>query len=70
MLKAVVALVIILADRMWKKLPSDHPAVYREPAMDDSRNGRYREPFGSNRKKLPQQGDLYENTRGKPENRC
>ena len=27
-LKAVVALVIILADRMWKKLPSDHPAVY------------------------------------------
>ena len=31
-LKLAVALVIILADRMWKKLPSDHPAVYREPA--------------------------------------
>jgi membrane protease YdiL (CAAX protease family) len=27
-LKAVVALAIILADRMWKKLPSDRPAVY------------------------------------------
>ena len=33
-LKAVVALVMILADRMWKKLPSDHPAVYRAPAME------------------------------------
>ena len=31
---AVAALVMILADRMWKKLPSDHPAVYREPALD------------------------------------
>jgi membrane protease YdiL (CAAX protease family) len=31
-LKAAVALGLILADRMWKKLPSDHPAVYREPA--------------------------------------
>jgi len=27
---AVAALVMILVDRMWKKLPSDHPAVYRE----------------------------------------
>ncbi len=25
---AVVALVLILVDRMWKKLPPDHPAVY------------------------------------------
>jgi membrane protease YdiL (CAAX protease family) len=25
------ALVMILADRMWKKLPHDHPAVYRPP---------------------------------------
>jgi membrane protease YdiL (CAAX protease family) len=25
---AVAALVMILVDRMWKKLPSDHPAVY------------------------------------------
>jgi membrane protease YdiL (CAAX protease family) len=25
-----IALVLILVDRMWKKLPSDHPAVYRE----------------------------------------
>jgi membrane protease YdiL (CAAX protease family) len=30
-LNVVVALVIILVDRMWKKLPSDHPAVYRSP---------------------------------------
>jgi membrane protease YdiL (CAAX protease family) len=30
-LKVVVALVIILVDRMWKKLPPDHPAVYRSP---------------------------------------
>jgi membrane protease YdiL (CAAX protease family) len=28
---AVCALVLILADRMWKKLPSDHPAVYQAP---------------------------------------
>jgi uncharacterized protein len=27
----VTALVMILADRMWKKLPSDHPAVYPSP---------------------------------------
>jgi membrane protease YdiL (CAAX protease family) len=25
------ALVVILVDRMWKKLPPDHPAVYRSP---------------------------------------
>ncbi len=30
----VAALVMILADRMWKMQPSDHPAVYREPALD------------------------------------
>jgi uncharacterized protein len=30
-LKVVVALVVILVDRMWKKLPPDHPAVYRSP---------------------------------------
>ena len=30
---SVVVLVMILADRMWKKLPPDHPAVYREPGM-------------------------------------
>jgi len=29
---AAVALVMILTDRMWKKLPSDHPAVYQSPA--------------------------------------
>lgn len=27
---AIAALVMILADRMWQKLPSDHPAVYCE----------------------------------------
>lgn len=30
----VAALVIILADWMWKKLPPDHPAVYQEPVLD------------------------------------
>jgi membrane protease YdiL (CAAX protease family) len=28
---AVVALVLIVIDRMWKKLPPDHPAVYISP---------------------------------------
>lgn len=28
---AVAALVLILVDHMWKKLPPDHPAVYGEP---------------------------------------
>jgi hypothetical protein len=28
---SAAALVMILADRMWKKLPHDHPAVHREP---------------------------------------
>ena len=28
---AVAALVMILVDRMWKKLPPDHPAVYSKP---------------------------------------
>jgi len=32
LLKAVAALLIVLLARMWKMLPSDHPAVYREPA--------------------------------------
>jgi membrane protease YdiL (CAAX protease family) len=27
-------LVMIVADRMWKKLPSDHPAVHKEPALE------------------------------------
>jgi membrane protease YdiL (CAAX protease family) len=27
----IAVLVMILVDRMWKKLPSDHPAVYRSP---------------------------------------
>ena len=25
----------VVSDRMWKKLPPDHPAVYREPGMID-----------------------------------
>jgi hypothetical protein len=28
---ATAALVMILVDRMWKKLPPDHPAVYSKP---------------------------------------
>ncbi|NTW12193.1 MAG: CPBP family intramembrane metalloprotease [Anaerolineales bacterium] len=31
---AVAALVLIVLDRMWKKLPPDHPAVYQMPALD------------------------------------
>lgn len=30
-----LAIYAIVSDRMWKKLPSDHPAVYQEPAMKD-----------------------------------
>jgi len=30
---AVAALVMILADRMWKKLSSDHAAVYQTHAL-------------------------------------
>jgi membrane protease YdiL (CAAX protease family) len=30
----VTVLVMILTDQMWKKLPSDHPAVYQMPALD------------------------------------
>jgi membrane protease YdiL (CAAX protease family) len=29
---SVVVLVLILADRMWKQLPSDRPAVYQDPS--------------------------------------
>jgi CAAX protease family protein len=38
MTTAVAALVLIVVDRMWKKLPSDHPAVYQTPAQDGSMN--------------------------------
>lgn len=31
---AVTALALILVDRMWKKLPPDHPAVYQTPGLD------------------------------------
>jgi len=34
----VVVVVLVLIDRMWRKLPSDHLAVYHEPALDESRN--------------------------------
>ena len=30
----VAALVMIVVDRMWKKLPSDHPAVYQDPVLE------------------------------------
>jgi hypothetical protein len=30
-LKLIVALAVILVDRMWKKLPPAHAAVYRAP---------------------------------------
>jgi len=31
---AAAALVMIVVDRMWKKLPSDHPAVYQDPVLE------------------------------------
>jgi membrane protease YdiL (CAAX protease family) len=31
---AVATLVLILIDRMWKKLPANHPAVYQAPGLD------------------------------------
>jgi len=31
---AVAALVLIVLDRMWRKLPSDHPAVHQEPLQE------------------------------------
>ena len=30
----VAALVMIVVDRMWKRLPSDHPAVYQDPVLE------------------------------------
>ena len=27
-----------MADRMWKKFPSDHPAVYQTPGFDEKNN--------------------------------
>ena len=30
----IAVLVLILVDRMWKNLPTDHPAVYRELALE------------------------------------
>jgi membrane protease YdiL (CAAX protease family) len=29
-----LVIVAIISDRMWRKLPSDHPAVYQEPKLD------------------------------------
>jgi membrane protease YdiL (CAAX protease family) len=33
-LQAGVVIFAILYDRMWKKLPSDHPAVYQQPVPE------------------------------------
>jgi membrane protease YdiL (CAAX protease family) len=30
-----LAILAIISDRMWKKLPSDHPAVYQTPGLDE-----------------------------------
>ena len=32
---SAAVLVVILGDRMWKRLPTNHPAVYRELEMID-----------------------------------
>jgi hypothetical protein len=31
---SVAALLMILVDKMWKKLPADFPALYRQPGID------------------------------------
>jgi len=30
-----LAIYVVVSDRMWKKLPPDHPAVYHEPVLDN-----------------------------------
>jgi hypothetical protein len=30
----IAALVLILVNRMWKKLPTDHPVVYQTPLLN------------------------------------
>ena len=32
----IVILVLVLVDRMWKKLPTDHPVVYQYPRLEKS----------------------------------
>ncbi len=32
-----LAVVVIVYDRMWKKLPADHPAVYQYPGLQDKK---------------------------------
>jgi membrane protease YdiL (CAAX protease family) len=32
-----LAVVVIVYDRMWKKLPADHPAVYQVPGLPDQK---------------------------------
>jgi len=34
---AVAALALILVEQMWKKMPSDHPAVYQDPGLPDKK---------------------------------
>ena len=34
--KVVITLAVIMVDRMWKKLPSDHPAVFQYPRLEKS----------------------------------
>jgi len=46
-LLVALAVFAILFDRMWQKLPSDHPAVYRDPALhsEESSEGRVPVPI-------------------------
>jgi membrane protease YdiL (CAAX protease family) len=46
-LLVLFAVFAILVDRMWKKLPSGHPAVYRLLELDDSQISRDLEPNAS-----------------------
>jgi CAAX protease family protein len=44
---AAVALAMILVDRMWKRLPSSHPAVFNEPTLDSGHSNFRQEPLAS-----------------------
>jgi uncharacterized protein len=37
-LKTILVLALILVDRMWKKLPPDHPAVYQMLDLDENKH--------------------------------
>jgi hypothetical protein len=50
---AAAALIVIVADRMWKKLPSDHPAVYRDLLLKENKNGNLEYSTTDRKEKVP-----------------